>query len=245
MPGGSTKDTRAFEAAVQALLAPVARYARTQGIGPDRFARIVARAARGDLPKLEPELPYEVAVRLVGRWSSDRNFLSRGKPKPLPLEGPRSFASLVRAARAGSVDRAHHGLVQAGLVTADRQGRLRLRQRVYVPSGGKHEKIDILGRAAAEFLRVLTHNLSSPVDESLLQRVASYDNIGRSSLMMLRRALRQEGLRALERANALLAGRDRDRNPRAPGGRRTRVSFGVYVLEEPVADKVRRGRARR
>jgi hypothetical protein len=230
----STRDTRVFEAAVQALLSPLAGYARKNGISAARFRRIIADAARGRIKQVEPALPYEAAVRLVGRWTTDAMYTSGDRPRALPHRGTGSFASLVRTARAGSPERVLDALVGAGLVHEDRQGRLRLLQRAYVPRSGTSEKVAILGRAGGEFVRVLVHNLSSAADESFLQRVASYDNIGASSLMTLRRALRREGLRALERANTLLAARDRDRNRRAPGGRRSRVSFGVYMLEEPV-----------
>lgn len=226
---------------MQALLAPVARYARTQGIDADAFARIVARAARGRISHVEPALPYDAAVRVVSRWSTDSAYSKGGKPKLLAARGRGSFAALVRAARAGSAEMAREALIAAGLVKQDRNGRLRLLQTAYVPAKGE-EKLDILGRAGAEFIRVLAHNLKARPGETFLQRVASYDNIGASSLMMLRGALRREGVRALQRANALLAAKDRDRNPRARGGRRTRVSFGVYMFEAPEGAGRRRSR---
>lgn len=228
-------DTRAFETAIQALLSPLAAYARGRGIDAERFAKMVSRAARGRVPRTEPTLSYDAAVRLISRWSSDRSYATRGRPRILARSGPKSFATLARSARAGAPERALRALSAAGVVRVDPRGKIRLLRTEYVPATSGSERLDVVGRAAAEFLRVLTHNLSSSPDGSLLQRVASYDNIGSSSVTMLRRALRREGLRALRRANDLLAARDRDRNPRAPAGRRTRLSFGVYLLEEPVS----------
>jgi len=233
-------DIRGFEAAIQALLAPLARHARQNGINARRFAQIVGAAARDRALRVTPELPYEAGVRLVGRWCSDPLYSRAKKPKLLPAKGRGSFASLVRAAGAGSAERARRSLLASGLVKEDARGRLRLLQNAYIPGAAQAEKLEILGHAGAEFLRVLTHNLSSAPGETFLQRAASYDNIGASSLTMLRRALRREGLGALERANRLLAATDRDRNPRARGGRRTRVSFGLYLLEEPVGGARRR-----
>jgi hypothetical protein len=228
-------DTRAFEAALQAILAPLARYAEARGLRRAEFSRLVSRAARGGLAHVPPSLPYDAAVRIVSRWSMDPTFSFRSRARALESQGPRSFAALVKSARAGSPAVARRALLAAGIIREDPQGRLRLMRTAYVPVRGEEEKAEILGRAAAEFLRVVTHNSSAPPGESFLQRSASYDNIGAFSLMMLRDALRREGLRALGRANALLARSDRDRTPSAPGGRRTRVSFGVYMLEEPVA----------
>jgi hypothetical protein len=204
------------------------------------LAEILAAAARGSAPALIPELPYDVGVRLVGRWSTDRLYCSRGKAKRLPLRGAVSFTSLARAARAGTPERARDALVAAGLVKAHRDGTLQLLHTVYVPQSGRNTKMDIAGQAAAEFVRVLMHNTNAPPEQTFLQRVACYDNIGSSSLTPLRTALRREGVRALERANGLLAARDRDRHPAASRGRRTRVSFGVYVFEEPVEAASRR-----
>lgn len=236
------KDIRAFEAAVQSMLAPLAGLAESRGISRRRFASIVADAARGRLASVEPDLPYDAAVRLVSRWSTDPAYASRGRPRLLALEGPRSFRGLVRAARAGSPAVALAALEGSGVARRDRQGRVHLLQQAYVPATGDDVRLDIAGRAAGEFLRVLAHNLSAPPEERFLQRTASYDNIGASSLMTLRKALRREGLQALDRANDLLASRDRDRRVRAPGGRRTRVSFGVYLLAEPIGPMRRRKR---
>ena len=82
-------------------------------------------------------------------------------------------------------------------------------------------------------------SVTAPPGKTFLQRTASYDNIGSSSLTMLRKRLLREGEQVLLRANALLARRDRDRRASAPGGRRTRVTFGVYCLDEEVGDRIK------
>lgn len=66
-----------------------------------------------------------------------------------------------------------------------------------------------------------------------MQRFARYDNIGSGGIPRVSRALEKTALGALERANRLLAKVDRDRNPRAPKGRKTRVTFGVYCFVDP------------
>lgn len=235
-----TSDLHSFEAALQALLEPVSAYARAKGIGPQRLAAMLAAAAKGRAAAAPPALPFEVGLRLVGRWASDPLYSSRGKPRPLPMRGPRSFAGLVRSARAGSAEKARAALIDQGLVRERRDGSLVLLRTSYVPQKSPAAKMHVVGRAAAEFLRVVLHNADAPAERAFLQRVASYDNIGSSSLMTLRTALRREGVRALERANALLAARDRDRRPSSSSGKRTRVSFGVYLLDEPFGAPSRR-----
>ncbi len=212
--------------------------ARQRGIGPKRFASMLVSAAQGRGTS-QAAIDYDVAVRLVSRWTMDKVYSANGKPRPLPLRGNRSFASLARAARAGAPASVLAALKAVGVVRQDRRGIAILLEGAYIPRSA-NEKLDILGRAGGDFLRVLAHNVACKPEETFLQRSASYDSIGASSLKTLRRALRSEVVRALERANSLLASRDRDRNPRAPGGRRTRVSFGVYVLAEPIARTSRR-----
>jgi hypothetical protein len=110
-----------------------------------------------------------------------------------------------------------------------------LRGDAYVPARGATEQLDILGRDGAEFIRTMLHNVKAPSGRSLLQRKASYDNIGGASVPRLLAALRKQGIDALRAADGLLQKVDRDRTSAAPGGRRTRVSFGVYCFTEPVS----------
>jgi hypothetical protein len=87
----------------------------------------------------------------------DRAYSRGGRPKALEFSGPGSFSSLVRSARATSPQRARQALLAAGLVKEDGRQRLHLVSAAYIPTAGEAEKTEILGRAAADFLRVLTH----------------------------------------------------------------------------------------
>jgi hypothetical protein len=127
------------------------------------------------------------------------------------------------------------GLLAVGAVGIERTGRVVLRDRGYVPAEGVAEKFDILGRDAAEFVETILHNLSAKPGQTRLQRKATYDNIGSRAVPSLRTRLRSLALRALAAANDELAHLDRDRRPAAPGGRRTRVSFGIYIAEGDLA----------
>lgn len=230
---------RAYEAMLRAVLAALAADARARGVGPRRLARLLAESRIGGTAA-EGDLPYDVAVRLISRWANDRPFSRNGRPVPLAVSGRRSFSSLVRAARAGSASQTLRALERMGVVRRSRDGKVVLRDKAFVPHPGSVDRLSIAARHASDFIRLLAHNLTCKPEDVLLQRVASYDRIGASSLNSLRRDLRREGLSSLERANAALAARDRDRNARAPGGRRTRVSFGVYILAEPVGAATRK-----
>ncbi len=175
-----------------------------------------------------PRLSYADGVRLVSRWLLQTRT-GRGKSS-LRLTGPGSLANLAAAAGVDP-ETAVSELRRLGLVSV-RGGRVTLLHDAYVP-GGVIEKLDILGRDGAEFLRTVIHNVDRPPERSMLQRKASYDNIGSGALEGIRVRLRDEAIRVLTGVNQTLARVDRDRNPAAPRGRRMRVSFGVYVHEEP------------
>lgn len=225
----------AWRNAARSILAPLLGALRDAGFRPAEVSALLAESQRADSPGGEVDLPlsYELATRLISRWLLEPRFSKGGAPRELPLHGQNSFATLCQnmAAEPSEILR-ELKRVHAVVVTDDK---VRLTTEAYVPASGKAEKLDILGRDGAEFLRMMIHNVGAPSGKAMLQRRASYDNIGAGSLTALREELRAEGQRAVLAANHQLAEVDRDRNPAAPAGRRTKVSFGVYVFEEAVA----------
>lgn len=201
--------------------------------------RLIARASKSRPADLS--LTYAAATRLVGRWMLDPVYSKDGKPRILSVQGEKSFGTLASMAGADPAA-ALFDLERVGVVEM-RGGRVALTSEGYIPRRGELEKLDVLGRDGAEFLRTMLHNVDSP-RVTFLQRKTSYDNIGSRSLPTLRRSLREGALTALHAADRQLAAADRDRNRSAPGGRRTRVSFGIYVCEEPVEQESVRRRSR-
>lgn len=200
------------------------------GLSPSAVRRW--RAGTGETIALP--LSYAAGTRLISRWRRDPDYSDGHAPRLLPLKGRNSFATLAKTVDSDP-QTALRELTRLRLVkTVGKQ--VRLIADAYVPGPGVIEKLDILGRDGAEFLGTMIHNVSAPPAGALLQRRASYDNIGRAALGKgLRARLRQQALEALAAANGELAGADRDRNPAAPGGGRMRVSFGIYVCEEPLS----------
>jgi hypothetical protein len=184
-----------------------------------------------------PALSYAAATRLLGRWRSDPLFSDDGVPRPLPLKGARSFEALAQTARVDP-GTARAALRRLGLIRVAGR-RVVLRVDAYVPARGVTEKLDILGRDGAEFIRTMLHNVKAPPGRAFLQRKTSYDNIGGDSAQQIMTTLRRHGTQALMSADAMLARVDRDRDPAARGGRRTRISFGIYCISEPVASESR------
>ncbi len=194
------------------------------------------RLPTGDNERLAEK--YNRAARVISAWRSDRRFLdTRGRPAALPLEGrDQSFASLVHAYGADVPLRAvTDELIRVGVVKPLKDGRLRLVARAYVPAGAEDEKIDILGRDVADLISTIDHNLEAERHEAFVQRKVAYDNLPGECLSELRDLSSREAQRLLERLDAWLARRDRDRSPTTIGSGRHRAGVGVYYFEEELA----------
>jgi len=161
-----------------------------------------------------------------------------GQPQRLPYEaaGARraSFARLVRDLGVDvPVRSVLDELLRVGAVELLSDGDVVLRREVFIPPGGAEGKLTLLGSDPAELFTTIVHNIESP-ERPRLQRKVVYDNVGADALPALHAAARTLGEDFVRRANALLASYDRDRNPHAPGGNRTRVALSTYYFEEDV-----------
>jgi len=122
-------------------------------------------------------------------------------------------------------------LLRLGLVELSADGTVTLIQEAHIPSADDSGKLTLLGSDPAELFSTIAHNIDHP-QEPRLQRKVAYDNIGSDALPALREQARRLGEEFIRRANALLAAYDRDRNPQAPGGTRSRFVLGTYTFEE-------------
>jgi hypothetical protein len=185
-----------------------------------------------------PEVEESVMAHVIGRWMAGPPYATPdGIPRRLRYESgdPQiaSFAQLVQAlGRRIAVRPVLDELLRVGAVTLSAEGEVTLRREVHIPATGDEGHYTVLGNDPGELFTTIAHNLAH-VDAPWLQRKVAYDHIGADALPVLRDEARQAGLDFVRRANALLASYDRDRQPQAPGGDRTRVVVGVYYFEEP------------
>lgn len=213
------------------------RVSLVTGIHRKEIARLrrQPRAERNAAP-----LEDTVVTRVLGRWMAGPPFADRqGRAKAIPYEARRqrdpSFARLVREAGFdGPVRSVLDEMVRRGTVLWRPDGDVVLAREVNLPAEDLASKLDLLGGDPGELFRTIVHNIEQP-DATWLQRKVVYDNIGEASLPALRAAARSEGEGLIRRTNTLLAARDRDRNPDAPGGARSRVVVATYYFEESVA----------
>lgn len=193
----------------------------------------------GAAPAALPAIEDSPVTHVIGRWMAGPPYATPdGIPRRLRYEStdPRAptFARLVRESGTTIPVRAVlDELLRTGSVALGSEGDVTLCREAHVPSGAAEGRFTLLGNDPGELFGTIAHNIEH-AGEPWLQRKVSYDNVGTEALPALRDEARQAGLDFVRRANALLASYDRDREPEAPGGGRTRVVVGVYYFEEPL-----------
>ena len=216
------------------------RLALVTGINRKEISQLRRRkAAAGSAVAVEDT----AVTHVIGRWMAGPPYADAGgHPYRLPYETdtPRaaSFARLVRDLGVDvPVRSVLDELLRTGAVELLPDGDVQLVKEAHIPAPDTEGKLTLLGSDPAETFSTIIHNIEHP-DSPWLQRKVVYDNIGADALPELNEATRTLGEEFVRRANALLASFDRDRNPNAPGGKRTRVVLGTYYFEEETTPAV-------
>jgi hypothetical protein len=184
-----------------------------------------------------PEVEDTLVTHVIGRWMAGPPYAeAHGTPRRLPYESDDShnvsFARLVRELGTDiPVRSVLDELLRVGAVVLLANGDVVLQQEAHIPAGDAAAKLTLLGSDPAELFSTIIHNIEHP-DAARLQRKVVYDNIGSEALAELRAEARRIGEEFIRHANVLLASQDRDRHPKAAGGRRSRVVLGTYYFEE-------------
>jgi len=174
----------------------------------------------------------DFVVRVVGQWSSDKRFLSSGKPKKLPTDGLNSpFARLVKTV---SKDLNPHTvrfeLERLGLIEV-RSGIARLISPTYVTSGDTRETLRLGARDVSDLIESLSENAFCAHEVPNLQARTEYDNVPDYALAKIRNWFLEEGTKLHAKARAYLSKFDRDISPSATKGEgKNRVVIGTYSL---------------
>jgi Family of unknown function (DUF6502) len=179
------------------------------------------------------------AVSLISRWRTDPQTSDRsGRPRPLPYQASRG-ASFMQLARKVTGDLAPRilldELVRSGAAEIRPGDVVVLKGDAYVPKMEPAEKLQILAEDPPELVETILRNILVEERDRLLQRKVYFGNLGSDAAKRIRAEMRREGERFLRRMNRLLARYDRDRNPKASGGKRHYAGIGVYFFEEKPA----------
>jgi len=182
------------------------------------------------------------AGRVISGWVNDRAYHARnGGPAALPLEGEEySFSALVKQFSGDMPVRAVlDELLRIEAVRRNKDNTVSLLTRAYIPKNVDAEKIAILGTDAADLMASIDHNLGDRNDLPYFQRKVVYDNIPAEAVAGFRETSSAEAQQLLEKLNVILAGHDRDYNPRSKGSGRKRIGIGIYYFEEDINDAMK------
>jgi hypothetical protein len=175
------------------------------------------------------------AARVIGGWIQDGDYIdSSGSVRALLLEGDKpSFTHLVRKYSGDIPVRAIlDELIRVGAVDMDKDGRIRLLAKAYVPLKQDADMLAILGKDVSDFVETIDHNLRAGGTDTRLQLKVEYDNLPAEAIPALRALAGERGRDLLEEMNAWLAEKDRDSNPKSEGTGRVRAGIGVYYFED-------------
>ena len=181
---------------------------------------------------------YNRAVRVIGGWLNDPDFLHDGAPAELPLEGDHSFAELVRRYSGDIPPRAMLTELSRVRVTEETvDGRVRLLRHAYIPSDDPVEKIAILGTDVAELIATIDHNLN-PGDRPLFfQRKVSNDRFPPERARAFRELSGEQAMALLERLDHWLLEQEQEADRNDSQGPRMGIGLGIYYLEHPADEE--------
>lgn len=193
-----------------------------------------------------PTVSYNRRVRVMTGWLHDREFLdAEGRPVVLPVQGDTgSFAALVARYSGDMPYRAMlNELERVGAVSQDAAGNVQLMGVGYIPHADENEKLHIMGMDVAALVATIDHNLATKDPaQAYFQRKVSYDNLPVEVLPAFKEMVNSDGMELLIKFNEWLATRDRDSNPQVEGTGRMRAGVGIYYFEEPVEERVMKGK---
>lgn len=178
---------------------------------------------------------YNRAARVISAWRREADFLdAEGQPAALSLSGGgRSFSELVNRFSGDVPVRAlRDELILSGAAEKLKDGRIRLRDRAYIPKTSETDKVHILGTDVSCLISTIDHNLKPDAPQPFFQRKVSYDNLPNEILPRFRKLTEKKAQAFLEKMDQWLAGHDRDMNPDIAGTGRNKAGIGIYYFEE-------------
>ena len=180
---------------------------------------------------------YNRAARVLTGWARDAEFHDAdGRPLVLdPVEGPKSFAQLVRRYSGDMPARAVlDELLRVGSVREREDRRLELVTAGYVPRSGETEKLGILGADVADLIATIDHNLQHADTDPRYQRKVMYLNYPADQLPAFRKLSSAQAQALLEKLDQWLAEHGAKPGDDLPEPA-MRVGLGIYYFEEPMA----------
>lgn len=201
---------------------------------------------RTDVAQIRSEPSYQprekhTASDVINQWRYDERFCSRrGKPRPLTFDSKNSeFAELVRSvSHSISPYTVAFELERLGMIQRNRDGRLKLVTRVFVPKGDPSAILSMLSEDAEDlYMAVEENTFKSDQTQPNHHLKTEYRNISAEALPEIRNWCLREGSALHERARNYLSRFDRDITPNVCGTGTFRVAIGSFSLIEEVTSE--------
>ena len=205
------------------------------GLNRKEVARLQAMTVEDNTGAIES---FNRAEKVVTAWRHEYPKAdSASLAATLPLEGERSFASLVKRYSGDMPVRAVlDELLRVGVARklANDEIELLSNSTVVPDTANRQALLAVFGEDTSDFLTTIANNVVAPPEHRLLQRRAWSDNIPVEALPMMRDVSRQYGQAALESFADQLSRFDRDVTPNSEGTGRARAVLGIYYYEETI-----------
>ena len=194
---------------------------------------------------VEKEVPQVIGLgaQIVSRWVSDASTTdSDGQPIPLPSQakstsGP-SFDGLVEGISKDVRPRAVlDEWLRLGVAMIDKQDRIVLNRRAFVPEKGFDEKAFYFGRNIHDHIAATVHNLVGHSNPNL-ERSVHYGGLCESSVRTLAEEAERLGMETLLTLNRLA--RQQVESDQGQDGADHRFNFGLYFYDDADSPKERR-----
>jgi Family of unknown function (DUF6502) len=182
---------------------------------------------------------FNRAEKVVTAWL--REYPKADSPSraaPLPIDGERSFATLVKRYSGDMPARAVlDELLRVGVARKLENGEIELLTSGLVVPDAQNRQVLLagLGEDTADFIATIANNVLATDGHKLLQIRAWADNLPIETLDAIKLLTRQRGEAIVDEVTHQLSRFDRDITPNIEGTGRARAVFGVYYYEE-IAD---------
>lgn len=212
-----------------------------EGVSTSRIS-VMTGVHRTDVAQIRTEKSYaprerHIASDVINQWRFDAKFCTKpGRPRPLSLDGKNSeFADLVKmVSHSISPYTVSFELERLGMVSRNREGKLVLRTRVFVPKGDPGSVLSMLAEDVDDLIVAVESNAFADETQTLPNHhlKTEYSNIPDEVLPEVREWCLREGSAFHERARNFLSKFDKDINPQQVGSGVNRIVVGSFSLIE-------------
>ncbi len=170
------------------------------------------------------------AIRVLGGWMNDPDFLVDGEPAELTLRGDSgSFAELVKRYSGDVIPAAMLSLLEESGNIRLKDDRVTLRKKAFIPMATSVDRLNILGTDVGELIETIGHNIMAAPEKRLFQRKVSNALIRKDVLEEFRELSNRHSQELLEKYDAWLSEREVDEQNNDKAGY---VAVGIYYVEQ-------------